>query len=83
VKLSSYLLRGFRNIGCFIFWLCTQNHFLNVLPCQIFRRETLVIFFLGLIKLHEQYSDEEIEEEETTDEDENNIIPIGNKTVFS
>ena len=83
MELSSNLLRGSRNIGCFIIWLCGQNHFLNVLPCQIFRRETFVIFFLSLVELQEQYSNEEIEEEETTDEDENDVIPIGDETVFS
>jgi hypothetical protein len=83
VELSSHLLRGFRNIGCFIIWLCSQNHFLNVLPCQIFSVETFIIFFLGLVELQEQYSNEEIEEEETTDEDENDVIPIGVPIVFS
>ena len=74
MELSSHLLRGFRNIGCFIIWLCSQNHFLNVLPCQIFTGETFIIFFLGLVELQEQYSNEEIEEE---DESELNFLMAG------
>lgn len=52
-----------------VFWFGGDNELLNILPHQIFFRETLLFFSLGLIELKEQDSNKEIQEEETTNED--------------
>jgi hypothetical protein len=70
VELLPPLLLG--HVGCLIVWHGLQDKSLNVHPTQVLSAKSFLLFFLGSIKLHEEHTDEEIEEEEGSDQDEDN-----------
>jgi hypothetical protein len=60
-----------RHVCGLVLWLSLQNKSLYVHPTQSFGCESFVLFGLCLIVLKEEYADKEVEEEETTNQDEN------------
>jgi hypothetical protein len=61
---------SFWHVGGLIFWLSLQDKPLDILPAQSFWRETFILLSLCLVIFEEEYADKEVQEEETTDQDE-------------
>lgn len=62
--------RSLWHVGGFILGLSFQDKPLNVHPAQSFGREAFLLLSLCLIVFKEQYTDKEVEEEETSNQDE-------------
>ena len=59
-------------VRCFIVWLRFKDEPLDILPSQVFFGITCLFCILGLLELHEEDSDEEVQEEEGYEEDDSN-----------
>lgn len=62
---------GLWHVSGLIFWLCLQDKPLNIHPTQSFGRKSFVLLCLSLVVLEEEYANEEVKEEETTNQNEN------------